>query len=163
MRYIVHSFHIRVSYFCSFLKRVSSNSLTAYYLIFFFLRRKDHFMDGILPENIASGLIALLIISFLLLVILPAIIVIQRFLRKATLAEMQQYRDESPYEAAVGACIGLGLINGFLYVVERPILPRDFFYAAIDIINFVVLCFVVYHLLNRLLIQIRTSILLKQA
>ncbi|HEY4385396.1 MAG TPA: hypothetical protein VGN34_13135 [Ktedonobacteraceae bacterium] len=120
-------------------------------------------MDNTLPGSVASGLIALIVISLIVFIFIPAIIAIQHFLRKATLEEMPQYESESSYESIVGACIGIVIIDVMLYVMERPVLPRDFFYAMLGIINFVVLSFVAYHLINRLLIRIRTRMLAKQA
>jgi hypothetical protein len=115
-----------------------------------------------LPANVVTGLIVLVAISIIVLLLIPALVTFQRFLRKATFEEMEQYKSESSHESIVGSCIGLVLIDCLLYVAQGPVLPRGFFYPAVGGVNLIVFSFVAYHLLNRLLIRIRTRILLKQ-
>jgi hypothetical protein len=120
-------------------------------------------MPDLLPENIVIALLVLFVVSLVLTILIPAIITFRRFLRNATLEEMEHYRSESPYESIVGSCIGVVLIDILLYIVQRPVLPRRFFYSALACINLMVLSFVAYHLINRLLIRIRTRALSQSA
>ena len=125
--------------------------------------RRDRLMLNVLPENIIIGLLLLFVVSLVIVILIPAIITFQRFLRKATLEDLEQYKSESPYESIVGSCIGLVLIDGLLYVMQRPVLPRSFFYSTVGSINLIVLSFVAYHLINRLLIRVRTRALSKSS